>query len=544
MSYQVLARKWRPRTFEQVVGQQPIVRALSNALSLGRLHHAYLFSGTRGVGKTTLARILAKCFSCEHGVSAKPCNQCRACQQIDDGTYVDLIEVDAASRTGVEHARELLDRVPYAPSVGAYKIYLIDEVHMLSLSSFNALLKTLEEPPEHIKFFFATTDPAKIPVTILSRCLQFNLLRLPHTVIRDYLAPMLEKEGVDFEAEALSEIAIAADGSVRDALSLLDQAIAYGNGALQNEEVKTMLGIAARSQVSALLLRVAEQDIGGVLELCNALYKTGVDFDDLLKDIIALLHQVALRQAVATAELLPRFAEAEVAALAAKIKPEDTQIYYQFALTAKRDMKVLADYKTAFEMTLLKMVCFVPLQVDRLSQSAARQAALPPAGGTPPVPSQSKAPRAAAPPPCGGVTATLPQQRSLRDCKSTSDWEQYIDALKIGGLADQLCRNSSLIVHSEKQATLVISVASKDLCTEARKAEIKDALEKLLGHAIELEFEYAQPQATPVSAADKAKQKEQRAAELSIEEDAHVQALQKKMGAKIVSGATKPRRKK
>ena len=548
MSYQVLARKWRPRTFEEVVGQQHIVQALQNALSLGRLHHAYLFSGTRGVGKTTLARILAKCFNCEEGVSAIPCNQCAACKQTDAGRYVDLIEVDAASRTGVENMRELLDQVPYAPNVGTYKIYLIDEVHMLSISSFNALLKTLEEPPEHIKFFFATTHPQKIPVTILSRCLQFNLLRLPYTAIRDYLAKMMNKEEIAFEENALNEIAIAADGSVRDALSLLDQAISYGNGALKDKEVKTMLGTASRAQVANLLKRVADQDISGVLDMSAEIYRSGVDFNDVLRELIALLHQVALRQALPKAELPPQFEEADVAELATALKPEDTQLYYQFALAAKRDMAVVSDYKAAFEMTMLKMVCFVPFHAGLVSQPEQRQTQATTDTATPiskhPTDTATKLshPNKNKQTSDGGLSAhdRSGQQKNLLDCKSIDDWRHYVEASGLKGPARAICLNSSLTLESDNQATIEVPPDIKDLCSEDIKAEILNKLQQLNGNDIQLMFKYTQPNATPISEDEKINRQRQHDAEMSIKEDPNVQALQKKLGAQVISNTTKP----
>ena len=548
MSYQVLARKWRPRTFEEVVGQQHIVQALQNALSLGRLHHAYLFSGTRGVGKTTLARILAKCFNCEEGVSAVPCNQCAACKQTDAGRYVDLIEVDAASRTGVENMRELLDQVPYAPNVGTYKIYLIDEVHMLSISSFNALLKTLEEPPEHIKFFFATTHPQKIPVTILSRCLQFNLLRLPYTTIRDYLAKMLNKEEIAFEENALNEIAAAADGSVRDALSLLDQAISYGNGELKDEEVKTMLGTASRTQVANLLKRVADQDISGVIDMSEEIYQTGVDFNDVLRELIALLHQVALRQALPKAELAPQFEAADIAELATALKPEDTQLYYQFALAAKRDMAVVSDYKAAFEMTMLKMVCFVPFHAESIPQPVQKQTQATTSTAIPKsVPSTNAVAKVSHTNQSAKISnnslsthGTSRPQKNLLDCKSIDGWRHYVEASGLKGAARAICLNSSITIESDNQATIEVSPDIKDLCSEDIKTEILNKLKQLNGNDIQLTFKYATPVATPISEEEKINRQKQHDAEMSIKEDPNVQELQKKLGAQVMSNTTKP----
>ncbi|OQX34834.1 MAG: DNA polymerase III subunit gamma/tau, partial [Candidatus Sedimenticola endophacoides] len=296
MSYQVLARKWRPRTFSELVGQEHVVRALSNALDHDRLHHAYLFTGTRGVGKTTLARIFAKSLNCEHGVGSVPCGDCASCREIDEGRFVDLLEVDAASRTKVDQTRELLENVPYAPVRGRYKVYLIDEVHMFSDSSFNALLKTLEEPPPHVKFLLATTDPQKVPVTVLSRCLQFNLKRLPQEQIREYLGQLLDREGIAHDREALGHLARGADGSMRDALSLMDQAIAFGGGEVREPEVRSMLGAIAQDHVHDLLDALVAQDAGGVLQQVAGLAEMAPDFSAVLQELLALLHRVALAQ--------------------------------------------------------------------------------------------------------------------------------------------------------------------------------------------------------------------------------------------------------
>ena len=543
MSYQVLARKWRPRTFEEVIGQQHIIQTLQNALSLGRLHHAYLFSGTRGVGKTTLARILAKCFNCEKGVGATPCNQCAACQQTDAGNYVDFIEVDAASRTGVESMRELLDNVPYAPNAGSYKIYLIDEVHMLSISSFNALLKTLEEPPEHIKFFFATTHPQKIPVTILSRCLQFNLLRLAHTSIRDYIEKMLKEENIDFEKEALNEIAVIADGSVRDALSLLDQAISYGSGALKNDAVKAMLGSASRSQVVDLLSYIADGDIAKVIALSDEIYRGGTDFNDVLRELIALLHLVALRQVSPGTELSPQFNETDIDMLAAKITPQDTQLYYQFALTAKRDMTIASDYKSSFEMTLLKMVYFVPIsEATQHKAQATSDNTKPRTKET--IPSAdidndtaAKVSQAKENQP---VATAGNRNYSLATCNSVETWRQYIEASGLGGPARAICAHSSLTIQSDNQVTIEIAPEFQDLCTEEMQDKILNTLKQFDSNYVQITFKYTNSKATPASEDDRINQEKQHDAEQSIKGDPHVQALQEKLGARVIANTTKP----
>jgi DNA polymerase-3 subunit gamma/tau len=361
MSYQVLARKWRPHTFDEVAGQEHVLRALINALDNDRLHHAYLFTGTRGVGKTTLARILAKCLNCEQGVSSKACGECSACTEINEGRFIDLIEVDAASRTKVEDTRELLDNVQYLPTRGRYKVYLIDEVHMLSTHSFNALLKTLEEPPPHAKFLLATTDPQKLPVTVLSRCLQFNLKNLSPERIVDYLKGILDKENVPFEEAALWALARAADGSMRDALSLTDQGIAHGDGKLTANELSTMLGTIDRSTVLDICRQVAERNASAVLGLVEALAEHAPDYSGALAEILSIWHRVAVVQAVPGALDNSLGDQEVIRELAEKISREDVQLFYQICLLGRRDLPLAADPRSGLEMVLLRQLAFQPV---------------------------------------------------------------------------------------------------------------------------------------------------------------------------------------
>ncbi len=354
MSYQVLARKYRPRTFDELVGQEHVSRALMHALDQDRLHHAYLFTGTRGVGKTTIARILSRCLNCEQGVSARPCGVCPTCQEITDGRFVDLIEVDAASRTKVEDTRELLDNVQYAPTRGRYKVYLIDEVHMLSAHSFNALLKTLEEPPPHVKFLLATTDPQKLPVTVLSRCLQFSLKALPAEQIAGHLKTLLDKEMIRYEQPALLSLGKAAQGSMRDALSLTDQAIAFGSEQLSSEAVNAMLGTVDRNHVLTLLVALAEQEPGGVLQALATVSEHCPGELALLDELISQLHQLAVCQAV------PGSYDETQQQLAAALTAEQIQLYYDVALRGRRDLQDAPDSRAALEMLLLRMVLFTP----------------------------------------------------------------------------------------------------------------------------------------------------------------------------------------
>ncbi|REC94504.1 DNA polymerase III subunit gamma/tau [Kushneria indalinina] len=360
MSYQVLARKWRPRTFHELIGQEHVSRALVNALDQGRLHHAYLFTGTRGVGKTTLARILAKCLNCETGVTSLPCGQCRTCQDIDQGRFVDLIEVDAASRTRVEDTRELLDNVQYAPTQGRYKVYLIDEVHMLSTHSFNALLKTLEEPPPHVRFLLATTDPQKLPITVLSRCLQFALKRMTPERIVDHLDHVLTQEQTAFDAAALWLLGRAADGSMRDAMSLTDQAIAFGHGEVRENDVIAMLGTLDHRQILALAESLAGGDAADVLARVAHLAEQGPDFAGVLDALCGVFHRLAIAQMVPAALDNAQGDREALVALAAHFTPEDVQLYYQIALNGRGDMDNAPEQRTALEMTLLRMLAFRP----------------------------------------------------------------------------------------------------------------------------------------------------------------------------------------
>ncbi|WP_290784968.1 DNA polymerase III subunit gamma/tau [Halomonas sp.] len=413
MSYQVLARKWRPRTFHELVGQEHVQRALVNALDQGRLHHAYLFTGTRGVGKTTLARILAKCLNCtsrgygDEGITSTPCGECASCVAIDEGRFVDLIEVDAASRTKVEDTRELLDNVQYAPTQGRYKVYLIDEVHMLSTSSFNALLKTLEEPPPHVKFLLATTDPQKLPATVLSRCLQFTLKHMPPERIVGHLAKVLEAESVPFDESALWLLGRAAEGSMRDAMSLTDQAIAFGQGRVEHADVAAMLGTLDQRYVLALVEALAEVDAARVLAELAALSERAPDFASVLDELTSVLHRLAIAQMVPDALDNGHGDREALLALAGRFTAEDVQLYYQIGIQGRGDMEHAPDLRTALEMTLLRMLAFrpqgvpkpatTPLPLRESGQGAARSHApqtSPGAGGAPSTATPSGAPSA------------------------------------------------------------------------------------------------------------------------------------------------------
>ncbi|HSC79565.1 MAG TPA: DNA polymerase III subunit gamma/tau [Chitinolyticbacter sp.] len=370
MAYQVLARKWRPRNFAQLVGQEHVIRALANAFANGRLHHAYLLTGTRGVGKTTIARIMAKALNCETGVTAEPCGVCSACTQIDAGRFVDLLEIDAASNTGIDNIREVLDNAQYAPTAGRFKVYIIDEVHMLSKSAFNAMLKTLEEPPGHVKFILATTDPQKMPITVLSRCLQFSLRQMTPQQVSGHLQKVLDAEQLPFEPGALPLLGHAANGSMRDALSLLDQAIAYGAGRVEESGVRAMLGAVDQSYLFDILAALIAKDGPRLMAAADSIAARGLSYEAALHELAHVLHQVALVQAVpgALADDLPQ--RAEIEAVAAALAPEDAQLYYQIALHGRRDLPLAPDEYAGFSMTLLRMLAFAPAEPGQVNRNS------------------------------------------------------------------------------------------------------------------------------------------------------------------------------
>src|SRR5438067_8955791 len=408
MSYQVLARKWRPKDFSTLVGQEHVVRALKHALEAKRLHHAYLFTGTRGVGKTTLARILAKCLNCETGITSQPCGKCSACVEIDAGRFVDLLEVDAATNTRVDEMRQLLETAQYAPTKGRYKVYVIDEVHQLSGHAFNAMLKTLEEPPEHMKFVLATTDPQKIPVTVLSRCLQFNLKLMPPAAIATHLARILREEKVPAEPQALALIARAAAGSMRDALSLLDQAIAHGAGRVSGTEVADMLGAIDRGHLLGLIDAIARGDAAAAVKIADEMQQRSLSFDAALADLAALFLKLALAQSVPSA-LEDEPERARLTELAERLDPESLQLYYQIALQGREDLPLAPDEHGGFVMTLLRMLAFRP--------DGAGQAIEPPV-----------------------AKRSLPKSGSSK----AAGWPELVQQLPVAGAARELARNAEL----------------------------------------------------------------------------------------------------
>ncbi len=530
MSYQVLARKWRPHTFGELVGQEHVVRALSNALDHDRLHHAYLFCGTRGVGKTTLARIFAKSLNCEQGVSSTPCGECSACREIDEGRFVDLLEVDAASRTKVDQTRELLDNVPYAPVRGRYKVYLIDEVHMFSDSSFNALLKTLEEPPPHVKFLLATTDPQKMPVTVLSRCLQFNLKRLRPEQISDQLQKILDQEGVEYECAALSHISQSADGSMRDALSLMDQAIAFGAGQVSEADVRSMLGTLSRDQIHNLLEALADRDAEQVMAQAASLAEQAPDFAAALQELLALLHRIALLQMVPAALDDNAGDRAQLESLAARLTPEDVQLYYQIGLLGQRDLPLAPDPGSGFEMVLLRMLAFRPDNGSPQGSPAPATQRQPSAGAKP-------TPKPAAPaqnsPPAPPVTSAGRPE--------FSNWHQVIGQLKLGGIAQQLANNCTYQSWGDGTLRLLLDPAHQGMSTTRSRQNLQQALENHCGSQLKLEIRVEQPQdETPAQRQERAQADRQRQAEQSMADDPVVRSMQETFSGKLVPGSVQP----
>jgi len=546
MSYQVLARKWRPKSFPAMVGQEHVLRALINALDNDRLHHAYLFTGTRGVGKTTVARIFAKSLNCENGVTSSPCGVCSACTEIDQGRFIDLIEVDAASRTKVEDTRELLENVQYAPTRGRFKVYLVDEVHMLSSHSFNALLKTLEEPPPHVKFLLATTDPQKLPVTILSRCLQFNLKRMAPEMIAGHLEHVLTEEGIRFDKPSVMQISEGADGSMRDALSLLDQAIAYGAGKLIDAEVRVMLGSIDRSYVYKLLQGLADADAVAVLETVNGLAQQGVDFTAVLAELVSQLHKLALVQVMPqTAEGM---AEQEIIrALAEAISAEDIQLYYQIALIGRRDLPFAPELRSGFEMVLLRMLAFRP---DGSSQQRQAATAVPqPARPDTPL----RIPTASSTYSNTGSGFSAAQAQSVAAATSVSEpgppataagsWHEIVAQLGLRGMAQQLAANSEMISRDDGLIRLALSSQHVSLRRKALEQQLQEALQNYFGETIKLEFSTAagvQVQHTPAVIDKRQAENRQQAAVDAINADPNVLRIQESFNAQVVTDSVRP----
>jgi DNA polymerase-3 subunit gamma/tau len=579
-----LARKWRPRAFADLKGQAHAVQALSNALTQGRLHHAYLLTGTRGVGKTTLARILAKCLNCETGVTPEPCGVCSACAQIDAGRFVDLLELDAASNTGVDNMREVLDNAQYAPTVGRYKVYIIDEVHMLSKPAFNSMLKTLEEPPAHVKFILATTDPQKIPVTVLSRCLQFNLKPMPPALVAQHLGEVLAQEHVAADPAALNLLARAAAGSMRDALSLTDQAIAYGGGKVEAAAVEAMLGTVRRDYLFDLLDALAAGDGDALLDQARQLSERGIAFDAALQDMGSLLAQLAMLLHAPDA-LDAGHDHARMQAAAAQLDAETVQLYYQIALNGRRDLPYAPDEYAGFCMTLLRMLAFAPAGAEsergapggaksergapdgarsgaRAPVAAAPRPAAPPVREAPVAsrqaeaaasavrhveaapPMRQAAPAAVEPGPAPVVTAQAPAPVVVAQEPAPAgewDWLAVVAALRLGGMAKMLADHCELASRQANRITLRVGEAHKHLLDAGYKDKLVAALRETHGAALDVVFEIgAAAGQTPQQVRTRVREARQAEAVAAIESDPFVRELVDRFGGRIDASTIQP----
>ena len=579
MSYKVLARKWRPGSFSDVVGQQHILQSLSHALNNDRLHHALLFTGTRGVGKTTIARILAKALNCEQGISSTPCGKCDSCIAIDEGRYIDLIEVDAASKTKVDDTRELLDNVQYLPTIGRYKVYLIDEVHMLSRSSFNALLKTLEEPPDHVKFLLATTDPQQLPVTVLSRCLQFNLKRLNHSEIKSQLSRILETEKIESDGAALDLLATSADGSMRDGLSLLDQAIAFGAGKVFGDDVRSMLGSIEQRYIHALIEALANDDADALFQAIDDAADRSPDFMMVLNEMLGVLYHLSLVQ-LAPAIIEQRSLDREwLEKTSNEFSAEQLQLFYQICLTGKRDLPLAPDSRTGFEMLMLRMLAFQPgssaqtvatkpvagrtqgrqrpatIQQKAGQQPTARQsstqantaysqsesaakpqaAAAPPQSLKPDVPVQAD--QINEPPPPSEKQPTAEEESPV----AGNDWADLVGSLSVTGLTKQLALHMAPAVWDENKLELLIDVEQEAIYSSVREKELIHALQKKLGGNIKVNMRIDNPVAeTPAKQKQRQTRERLQAAEESIMSDNSVTKIVEAFGASISPASIKP----
>lgn len=570
MSYQVLARKWRPKSFNTLVGQEHVVRALTNALEQQRLHHAYLFTGTRGVGKTTIARILAKSLNCEQGITATPCGVCNACTEIDKGRFIDLIEVDAASNTQVDAMRELLENAQYAPTAGRFKVYIIDEVHMLSKSAFNAMLKTLEEPPAHVKFILATTDPQKVPVTVLSRCLQFNLRQMASTTITEHLTQILQQEQIGFEASAIHLIARAAAGSMRDALSLTDQAIAYGNQSVNEAEVRSMLGAIDQSYLYEILQALLANDSAALIAKAKTMDTRSISFEAALGDLSAILHQIAIAKTCpeTIAQDLPE--RAAILQLADMIPAETLQLYYQISILGRRDIGLAPDEYAGFTMTLLRMLAFTPQEklsdtppVERKSltisataylseqrkaapaaQASDTTSGVPQVKTAPPVESiiEQPATQPVVPVTEAHAASSLPdaQVSNLPQRNFNGDWRSLVEQQLKLGLARALAQNCEMVAYDEHSITLKLAETHKHLASPNYQDKLTDAIYQHFGRKIKLHFEIGSEANTPAKQNAIEKATIQSNAESAILQDNFVQALMNDFGATIIPNSIKP----
>ncbi|MCX7237940.1 DNA polymerase III subunit gamma/tau [Polynucleobacter sp.] len=554
MTALALARSWRPKTFSELVGQDHVVKALTHALDQGRLHHAWLFTGTRGVGKTTIARIMAKALNCTGSdgsgkMTSEPCGKCPACMEIDAGRFVDYIEMDAASNRGVDDIAALLEKAAYAPSNGRYKVYMIDEVHMLTNHAFNAMLKTLEEPPEHVKFILATTDPQKIPVTILSRCLQFNLKQMPVPLIVEHLEKVLASEKVEYEVNALRVLAKAAQGSMRDALSLTDQAIAYAAGKVTEESVRGMLGTLDDAYLIRILDCLIAKDGASLLSVANEMGERSMSFSLALQDLSSLLQKIAAAQVVPESVLDDWPEAVEIRRLATQLTKEEAQLFYQITITSRPDLSLAPDEQTGFAMTLLRMLAFRPGSGGGGSSSPAPSSpSAPPVNTARPAPaapiSRTAAPAPAAKPasPAPSVVASAPVAATGNSAERP-DWHALMRQLPVKGLVQQLAFQTELQDWNDSAAGVRATIVTPmpQLASEASVGRLCDALTAHFGKPVKIVIEKGEVEGKTVAKVDAQIHQEKRMnAEQMIAADPFIQQLEKEFGAKVVGGSVKP----
>ena len=546
MSYQVLARKYRPRSFDTLVGQAHVVQALKNALDQKRLHHAYLFTGTRGVGKTTLARILAKALNCKEGISSKPCGTCSACTEIDQGRYVDLIEVDAASNTQVDNMRDLLDNAQYAPTQGLFKIYIIDEVHMLSKSAFNAMLKTLEEPPEHVKFILATTDPQKVPVTVLSRCLQFNLKQMPSASISEYMEKILKEEAINYEINAIYLIAKSANGSMRDALSILDQGIAYCGGTIEEATIKKMLGAIDQSYLFNLVHAVIDQDGHKAIEIAKQMDERNLSFDAALNDLANLIQTISVTQAIPDSLDASYLDRDQVIALTKKISAEQLQLFYQITILGRRDLYLAPDEYAGFTMTILRMLSFAPQDTILAKNLTSVK--------TEPVHSANKIETIAKSNDDSSeafeikkkieVTHETDEDISDQDIPKevapfNGNWRELVDQLKLG-LVKALAQQSELVSFKNNEIILSIADEHKHLLNETYQKKLELSLSEHFAQRIKLVILQKGANNSPLKQKQEERSTLMKDTENAILQDQFVKSLLTEFNAEIIPSSIKP----
>ena len=541
---QVLARKWRPKDFSSLIGQDHIIKALTNALEQKRLHHAYLFTGTRGVGKTTIARILAKALNCESGVTSNPCSSCPACIEIDSGNFIDLVELDAASNTQVDNMRELLENALYAPTSARYKIYIIDEVHMLSKSAFNAMLKTLEEPPDHVKFILATTDPQKIPVTVLSRCLQFNLKQIPLAMINEHLKHVLEQEKIASDEISLQLLARAAQGSMRDALSILDQAIIFSKGKIEESGVHAMLGTIDQVYLYDLLEAILQKNGTNLLNIADGIEAKSLSFDNALQDLARLLHTLSLAQIVPQSinENIPEYKQ--IIALSKKFSPEELQLYYQIALHGRDDLGLAPDEYAGFTMTLMRMLAFIPENLLENTKASAPSSDLNSIAQTPKInknisiASDSNSEHISP-----AILNDVKEPNTYSNDAGQLDihWPSLVNQLKLNGMAKMLAQNCEIKNYSTGNLELCLLAEHKHLLEKRYQDKVKAALNEHFGNNIYLKFSVGTVTGiTPADLDNREKKTKQQQAITAIETDPIVRQLMDNFDAKLINSSIKP----